>query len=72
LRRPRKPASPFRSFDSSLAVIRLIVLMHVRFPLASRNVVELLFRRGIDICHDTVRTVKQGGPIFADGIGRQG
>jgi len=53
-------------------MIRLIVLMHVRFPLASRNVVELLFRRGIDICHDTVRTVKQGGPIFADGIGRQG
>jgi len=49
--RPRKPASPFRYFNSSLEVIRLVVLMYVRFPLSLRNVEDLLFERGIDICN---------------------
>jgi putative transposase len=53
--RPRKPASPFRYFNSSPEVIRLVVLMYVRFPLSLRNVEDLLFERGIDICHETVR-----------------
>lgn len=53
--RPRKPASPFRNFNSSPEVIRLVVLMYVRFPLSLRNVEDLLFERGIDICHETVR-----------------
>jgi hypothetical protein len=48
--RPRKPASPFRYFNSSPEVIRLIVLMYVRFPLSLRNVEDLLFERGVDIC----------------------
>ena len=34
--RPRKPASPFRYFNSSPEVIRLVVLMYVRFPLSLR------------------------------------
>ncbi len=51
---PRKPASPFRYFNSSPEVIRLVVLMYVRFPLSLRNVEDLLFKRGIDICHETV------------------
>lgn len=29
--------------------------MYVRFPLSLRNVENLLFERGIDICHETVR-----------------
>jgi putative transposase len=29
--------------------------MYVRFPLSLRNVQDLLFERGIDICHETVR-----------------
>nr|WP_246202802.1 hypothetical protein [Sphingomonas lacunae] len=41
--RPRKPANPFRCFNSSPEVIRLVVLMYVRFPLSLRNVEELLF-----------------------------
>lgn len=49
--RARKPASPFRYFNSSPEVIRLVVLMYVRFPLSLRNVEDLLFERGIDICH---------------------
>jgi len=32
-------------------VIRLVVLMYVRYPLSLRNVEDLLFERGIDICH---------------------
>lgn len=38
--RLRKPDSPFRHLNSSLEVIRLVVLMHVRFPLSLRNVEE--------------------------------
>ncbi len=54
--RLRKPPSPFRYFNSSPEVIRLVVMMYVRFPLSLRNVEDLLFERGIDICHETVRT----------------
>ena len=53
--RPHKPASPFRYFNSSPEVIRLVVMMYVRFPLSLRNVEDLLFERGIDLCHETVR-----------------
>jgi len=49
------PPSPFRRFNSSPEVIRLVVLMYVRFPLSLRNVEDLLFERGIDVCHETVR-----------------
>ena len=52
--RPRKRANPFRYFHSSPEVIRLVVMMYVRFPLSLRNVEDLLFKRGIDICHETV------------------
>ncbi len=47
--------NPFRYFDSSLEVIRLVVMMYVRCPLALRNVEDLLAKRGIDVCHKTVR-----------------
>ena len=53
--RPKKPHSPFRYFNSSPEVIRLVVMMYVRFPLSLRNVEDLLAERGIDICHETVR-----------------
>jgi hypothetical protein len=46
--------NPFRWFDSSPEVIRLVVLMYVRYPLSLRNVEDLLFERGIDICHEGV------------------
>ncbi len=32
-----------------------MVMMYVRFPLSLRNVEDLLFERGIDVCHETVR-----------------
>lgn len=70
--RPRVPASPFKRFNSSPEVIRLVVLMYVRFPLSLRNVEDLLFERGIDICHETVRFWwNRFGPMFAADIRRQ-
>jgi putative transposase len=70
--RPRKPASPFRYFNSSPEMIRLVVLMYVRFPLSLRNVEDLLFERGIDLCHETVRFWwNRFGPMFAGDIRRQ-
>lgn len=53
--RPRKPASPFGYFSSSPEIILLAVMLYVRFPLSLRNVEDLLFERGIDVCHGTVR-----------------
>ena len=70
--RPRKPASPFRYFNSSPEVIRLVVMMYVRFPLSLRNVEDLLFERGIDICHETVRLWwNRFGPLFAGEVRRK-
>ncbi|MFN5630621.1 MAG: hypothetical protein ACK473_01275 [Sphingomonadales bacterium] len=43
--RPKKPANPFRYFNSSSEVIRLVVMMNVRFPLSLRSVEDLLFER---------------------------
>ena len=50
-----KSTSPLRYFDSSPEVIRLVVMMYVKYPLSLRNVEDLLHERGIDICHETVR-----------------
>jgi putative transposase len=44
-------ANPFRCFNSSPEVIRLVVMMYVRYPLSLRNVEDLLFERGVAICH---------------------
>ena len=64
--RPTKTHDPFRWFDSSPEVIRLVVMMYVRYPLSLRNVEDLLFERGIDICHETVRLWwNRFGPMFA-------
>ena len=70
-RRPR-PANPFRYFKTSPEVIRLAVLMYVRFPLSLRNVEDLLFERGIDLCHETVRLWwNRFGSIFAAEVRRR-
>ena len=57
---------PFRYFNSSPEVIRVSVMMYVRYLLSLRQVEELLSKRGIDICHETVRFWwKRFGPLFA-------
>src|SRR5215469_16766953 len=59
-------SNPFRYFNSSPEVIRLVVMMYVRFPLSLRNVEDLLAERGIDISHKTVRFWwNRFGPMFA-------
>ncbi len=58
--------NPFRYFNSSPEVIRLAVMMYIRYPLSLRQVEDLLFERGIDICHETVRLWwNRFGPMFA-------
>ena len=62
-------STQFRYFKSSPDVIRLTVMMYVRFPLSLRNVEELLFERGLDVCHETVRYWwNRFGPVFAKEI----
>ena len=59
-------SNPFRYFNSSPEVIRLVVMMYLRYPLSLRNVEDLLAERGIDISHETVRFWWNGfGPMFA-------
>jgi len=64
-----KNQNPFRYFKTSPEIIRLAVMMYVRFPLSLRNVEDLLHERGIDICHETIRYWwNRFGPIFAHEI----
>lgn len=61
--------NPFRHFKTSPEIIRLAVMMYVRFPLSLRNVEVLLHERGIDITHETVRCWwNRFGPLFATSI----
>ena len=63
--------SPFRYFKTSPEIIRLAVMMYVRFPLSLRNVEDLLHERGIEISHETVRYWwNRFGPMFAAEIRR--
>ena len=58
--------SPFRCFKTSPEIIRLAVMMYIRFPLSLRTVEDLLHERGIDFCHETVRFWwHRFGPMFA-------
>jgi putative transposase len=58
--------SPFKWFKTSPEVIRVAVMLYVRFPLSLRNVEDLLHERGIDVSHETVRYWwHRFGPMFA-------
>jgi len=64
--------NPFNYFKTSPEIIRLTVMMHVRFPLSLRNVEDLLHERGIDISYETVRYWwNRFGPMFAAEIRRK-
>jgi putative transposase len=61
--------SPFKYFKTSPEIIRLAVMLYVRFPLSLRNVEDLLHERGIDVSHETVRFWwNRFGPLFANKI----
>ena len=53
--------NPFRYFNSSPEVIRLVVMMYIRYPLSLKQVEDLLFERGIDICYETAYRLKSIG-----------
>ena len=61
--------NPFRYFKTSPEIIRLAVMMYIRFPLSLRNVEDLLHERGIDVSHETIRFWwNPFGPLFASMI----
>lgn len=63
---------PFRYFKTSPDIIRLTVMMYVRFSLSLRNVEDLLHECGIDISHETVSFWwNRFGPMFAAEIRRK-
>jgi putative transposase len=64
--------SLFRYLRTSPEIIRLAVMLYVRFPLSLRNVEDLLHERGIEVSHETVRYWWQRfGPMFAAEIRRK-
>ncbi len=66
-----RPAS-FKYFKTSPEIIRLAVMLYIRFPLSLRNVEDLLHERGIDVSHETVRYWwNRFGPMFASEIRRR-
>ena len=66
--RMSKP-NPFRYFRTSPKVIRLAVMMYVRFPLSLRNIENLLHEHGVDVSHESVRFWwMRFGPLFASEI----
>jgi putative transposase len=61
--------SPFKYFKTSPEIIRLAVMLYVRFPLSLRNVEDLLHERGIEVSHEMVRFWWQRfRPMFATEI----
>ncbi|MEQ8694511.1 MAG: IS6 family transposase [Gammaproteobacteria bacterium] len=58
--------NPFKYFKTSPEIIRLAVMMYVRFPLSLRQVEDLLHERGINVSYETVRFWwNRFGPLFA-------
>ena len=63
----------FRFFKTSPEIIRLAVMMCVRYPLSLRNVEDLLHERGIDIKYENVRFWwNRFGVVFTAEIRRVG
>jgi|TARA_B100000315_G_scaffold68926_1_gene62821 hypothetical protein len=62
-----KNHNPFRYFETLPGIIRLAVMMYVRYPLSLRNVEDLLHEWGVEICHETVKYWwSRFGPLFAN------
>ena len=65
--------NPFKYYKTSLEIIRIAVMYYVRYPLSFHQVEDILYERGIDICHETVRYwVNRFGRIFAGEIRKKG
>ena len=51
--------SPFRYFKTSPDIIRLAVMLYVRFPLSLRNVEDLLHERGVEVSLTQIATASR-------------
>ena len=51
---------PFKYFHSSPEIIRLAVMMYVRFPLSPWNVEDLLHERGVEVSHKPLSPAENG------------
>ncbi len=61
--------NPFRYFKTSPEIIRLVVMMYIRYPLSLRQVEDILHERGIEISYETVRAWwGRFGPHFASEV----
>ena len=61
--------NPFKYFNTSPEIIRLAVMLYVRFPLSLRNVEDLLHERDINVSHGSVRFWwNRFGPLCAGEI----
>ena len=66
-----KPAS-YKYLKTSPEIIRLAVMVYIRFPRSLRNVEDLLHERGIDVSDETVQYLwDRFGPMFASEIRRK-
>jgi putative transposase len=64
--------NPFRYFKTSPEIIRLAVMMYVRYSLSLRQVEDILHERGIEVSYETVRVWwNRFGPLFAAEIRRK-
>jgi putative transposase len=64
--------SPFSNFKTSPEVIRLAVMLYIRFPLSLRNVEDLMHEGGIDVSNETIWFWwNRFGPLFAAEIRRK-
>ena len=62
-------SSPFKYFKTSPEIIRLAVMLYIRFPLSLRNVEDLLHERGVEVSHERVRFWwNRFGPLFASEV----
>jgi len=52
---PLRMKNVFRYFNLSPEIISLTLMMYGQYPLSLRQVEDLHFERGIDICHEVVR-----------------
>ena len=61
--------SPFRYFNTTPEIVRLAVMLYVRFPFFLRILEDRLHERGIDVSHERIRFWwNRFGPMFAKEI----
>ena len=65
-------AQPVPVLQNVTRVVRLAVMLYIRFPLLLRNVEDLLHGRGIEVSHEMVRFWwNRFGPMFTSELRRK-